>query len=291
MRATVIEYDLLLTGGTSPLADYLVPRLLRDGRSVIATGRTDAADAALTERGLVTLRWDLTHSEVGQSGVRARTVLHVAGIRFAQGAARLAAEVEAEQIVAVSSASATAEGHPRRAEVLAGEAHLSVSAGDVRILRPTMIYGGTRDRNVRKLDALMQRLPKAPRLRGGGLVQPVLVDDVVSALIEALESATFPSSPRPVGGPEAVRLGDLVAGLARLRSKAPVGPALPLDGVASAAGRLNRLRCTALLHALAMLGTDRVVEPPSRAGWGYVPTALEDGLTLAVQRYGSCHGR
>jgi len=34
-----------------------------------------------------------------------------------------------------------------------------------------------------------------------------------------------------------------------------------------------------------MLGTDRIVEPPSEVGFEYSPTPLADGLRLAVERY------
>lgn len=282
------EYDILLTGGTSPLGDYLVPRLVQTGRSVVALGRTAAACDALRERGVVAVRGDLDEDQVLPAGLHARTLLHAAGMRFSVGAARLAVQIGAQQIVAVSSASASAKGHPRQQQVLAGEARMAASAADVRILRPTMIYGGVRDRNVRKLDALVQRLPIVPRLHGGGLMQPVLVDDVVSAALEALHARGLPtSSPMPVGGPEPVRLGDLLAGLARLRDKAALGPSLPLTGIAAVAGGLHGLRPSPLLHALAMLRSDRVVDPPEQAGWSYQPTPIEIGLRRAVDRYGS----
>ena len=58
--------------------------------------------------------------------------------------------------------------------VLEGEQTLLASGRDAVMLHPTMIYGGAEDGNVRRLAALVHRLPVVP-LPGGGasLVQPI----------------------------------------------------------------------------------------------------------------------
>ena len=81
--------------------------------------------------------------------------------------------------------------------VIAGEAALRAWGGDGVILHPTMIYGAEGENNVRRLAALVRRLPVLP-LPGGGhsLVQPIHQDDVTACLVAALE--------RPWGMPHAV---------------------------------------------------------------------------------------
>jgi uncharacterized protein YbjT (DUF2867 family) len=82
------------------------------------------------------------------------------------------------------------------------------------ILRPTMIYGSSGDKNVRLFARLVARLPVVPRLVGGGSIQPILADDVASAVATTL--GTTRRIEADLGGPVAIRLGELVSELALL---------------------------------------------------------------------------
>lgn len=271
---------VLLTGGSSALGDVLVP-LLR-GYEVIATARSDDAAARLTTHGVEVVRYDLAGSRQ-PSLPRAEVVVHLAGIALAEPLVQLLAAVRPSLTVAVSSASATVQGHPRRAAVLAGEGLLRAAGDAVAVLRPTMIYGSWRDRNVRLLWKRVRRLPFVPRVRGGALLQPVLADDVAAAVLDVL------GRPRrevvPVAGPEPVRLDDVLDGLAQALGRRRLGPSVPLDTVAALLHRVPGAEGRAR-HALGMLQIDRSEAPPGAVGLSYPPTPLIVGLRLAVRRYG-----
>ena len=90
--------------------------------------------------------------------------------------------------------------------VLAGEAAFLASGRTGVMLHPTMIYGAAGEDNVRRLAALLRRLPVLP-LPGGGnaLVQPIHQDDVTRAIRAALalrwdgpHSSWWPAPPRCV---------------------------------------------------------------------------------------------
>ena len=58
------------------------------------------------------------------------------------------------------------------------------------MLHPTMIYGAEGEDNVRRLEALMRRLPNVPLPAGGrSLVQPIHQSDVTRAILAALGSS------------------------------------------------------------------------------------------------------
>jgi uncharacterized protein YbjT (DUF2867 family) len=71
--------------------------------------------------------------------------------------------------------------------VLAGEAAFLASARRGVMLHPTMIYGAAGEDNVRRLAALLRRLPVVPLPQGGrALVQPIYQADLTRCIVAAL---------------------------------------------------------------------------------------------------------
>ena len=66
---------------------------------------------------------------------------------------------------------------------IAGEAAFLTSRRCGVMLHPTMIYGAEGEDNVRRLAALLRRLPVVPLPAGAGLVQPIHQDDVTRASV------------------------------------------------------------------------------------------------------------
>jgi nucleoside-diphosphate-sugar epimerase len=101
------------------------------------------------------------------------------------------------------------------AGVLAGEAALLASGRAGVMLHPTMIYGAEGEDNVRRLAALMRRLPVLP-LPGGGrnLVQPIHQDDLTSCILAAVDRAWDGPQALVVAGPQAVTYADFACAIA-----------------------------------------------------------------------------
>ncbi len=100
--------------------------------------------------------------------------------------------------------------------VLAGEAAFLASGRDGVMLHPTMIYGAAGEDNVRRLAALLRRLPVVP-LPGGGraLVQPIYQDDVTRCVVAALGRAWAGPRSMVIAGPVAVSYAAFVQAVAR----------------------------------------------------------------------------
>jgi len=236
---------VLLTGGSSPLGDVLVPQLVCSHK-VVATARSDAAAARLAQYRVEVVRYDL-QSSFPPPLPPAAAVVHLAGIGLAEPLVRLVEAVRPSLTVVVSSASATVRGHPRREAVLAGEGLLRAASDGVVVLRPTMIYGSWRDRNVRMLWERM-RLPFVSRVRRGGWLQPVLVDDVCAAVLDVLSSvnrAAVFSRARPGAGasrrrPRRPRAG---TGAPPARTRRPVGPGCRTAASRSGYREPHKARC------------------------------------------------
>lgn len=166
-----------------------------------------------------------------------------------------------------------------------GEAAFLASGRRGVMLHPTMIYGAEGEDNVRRLAALLARLPVAP-LPGGGraLVQPIHQGDVTRALLAALRRHWNDATTIVVAGPSPLPYRDFlraVAVAAGLRAPPvlPV-PALPLR-------LLTPL--TRLVPGLPRIGADevrRLTEDkafdigPMRQVLGVEPIPLDQGLAL-----------
>ena len=169
--------------------------------------------------------------------------------------------------------------------VRAGEAAFLASGRPGVMLHPTMIYGAEGEDNVRRLAALVARLPFAP-LPGGGraLVQPIHQGDVTRCLLAAARQPWTTAETIVVAGPAPMPYRDFLRAVARaagLRAPPilPI-PALPLRLLAP---------LTRLVPGLPRIGGDeirRLTEDKAfdiarmRTVLGVDPIPLQEGLAL-----------
>ncbi|MBR0651951.1 NADH-ubiquinone oxidoreductase [Roseomonas terrae] len=169
--------------------------------------------------------------------------------------------------------------------VRAGEAAFLASGRSGVMLHPTMIYGAEGEDNVRRLAALVARLPVAP-LPGGGraLVQPIHQGDVTRCLMAAVTRDWTTAETIVIAGPAALPYRNFLGAVARaagLRAPPilPI-PALPLRLLAP---------LTRLLPGLPRIGADeirRLTEDKAfdiermRRMLGVEPIPLDEGLAL-----------
>ena len=172
--------------------------------------------------------------------------------------------------------------------VLAGEAAFLESGRAGVMLHPTMIYGALGEDNVRRLAALVRRLPLVP-LPGGGrsLVQPIHQSDVTRCLRAALDAAwTGPEAvviagPTPISYAGFVRSVATAAGQRRPRI-VPLPPRLlRLAAAFTALPGLPRVRGAEVRRMMEDKAFDTV---EMRRRLGVVPISLVRGLAEAFPR-------
>lgn len=166
--------------------------------------------------------------------------------------------------------------------VIAGETAFRESGRPGFLLHPTMIYGAQGEDNVRRLAALLKRLPFVP-LPGGGraLVQPIYQDDVTAALRAALTVPVTGPEVLTIAGPTALPYAGFVRAIAAAAGLTPpriVGvPALPLIALSplTALPLLPRVRPAEIRRLLEDKAFDIA---PARARLGFDPLPLAAGL-------------
>ncbi len=167
--------------------------------------------------------------------------------------------------------------------VLAGERALLQSGRGGIMLHPTMIYGADGENNVRRLAALLRRLPVIP-LPGGGraLVQPVNQSDLTRAILACLRRDWAAPRSLVVAGAEPVTYREFVAAIARawgLRPRpvltVPASVLIPLSLITMALPGLPRIGPAEIRRLLEDKAFDI---GPMRELLGIEPISLAQGL-------------
>lgn len=205
-----------LLGATSLVGSCLLPLLTRAGWLVEAFSRREASSGAAG----VTWR-ALAPGLHPQGEEKIEYWICVAPIWVLPQYFGLLETCGARRVVALSSTSLFTKGDSSDS----GEQEIAqgLAAGEDKlrawaesrgvewvILRPTLIYGRGRDRNIAEMARFMRRFGFFPLLgRAGGLRQPVYVEDVASACLAALSSPQAKNRAYNLSGGETLSYRDM----------------------------------------------------------------------------------
>ncbi len=206
MKTPVDQHTVLLTGASSQLGVFLIPRLLTEGFRVLAMSRNACKALSGKQENLLWIHPDalaidaaqgqheMPHELFGQVDM----LISCGPLDLAVEAVRMCPRMERAVVFSTSSVFSKA-GSPDRLEneqiagILAAEsklkAHCEQHGLALLCLRPTLIYGCGLDRNISRLAAWIKRhgwLPLAGPAKG--LRQPVHADDLARVAIRALAS-------------------------------------------------------------------------------------------------------
>ncbi|MBL8063372.1 MAG: NAD(P)H-binding protein [Anaerolineales bacterium] len=184
---------VLVTGGTGFTGSRLVPLLLQNGFQVRALTRPTSDRSPLSA---LTVEWvtgDLSNAEALTSalhGVDALINIASLGFGHAEGIIASAKAAGVRRVVFISTTAIFTQLNAGSKSVrLAAENAIQASRLDYTILRPTMIYGNPRDRNMWRLIRWLRITPIIPIFGDGeSLQQPIFVDDVAQAVLLALKT-------------------------------------------------------------------------------------------------------
>lgn len=274
-----------VTGALGFVASRLLPRLAARGARVLALlrpGRDSAAIAGLAE--VEVRRGDLADpSTLAGAFDGADAIVHLAGLALVPGMLPAIESAHVRAGVFVSSAGVYTKLTSRGADAKrAGEAALRGSSLAWTILRPSMIYGTPRDRNLVRMLRWLRRWPVVPAPLGGRTPQqPVHVDDLADAIVAALERPAAAGREYDVGGPEPIPLAGVIrecaAALGRRAWILPI-PLAPAHAAAVAARRI-RLPFPVSPEQVLRLAESKAVDiGPARRDLGFAPRPFRDGI-------------
>lgn len=165
---------------------------------------------------------------------------------------------------------------------LEAEAAVQGSALDWIILRPTMIYGTARDRNISRLLRFLARSPVFP-VCGNGLWQPIYVEDLADAIVAALDTPRGVGQVYNLAGACPLRFADLIRTAA-----SAVARRVLLVRVPVAAAMLGaRLTGVVTVEQVQRLVEDKAFDYAAAArDFGFRPRSFAEGVRLEAHALG-----
>ena len=246
-----------MTGARGLTGAAIVARLAKHAE-VVALVRP-GAPATEPDPRIEIVRGDCTDAEAMTSALAGCEVLvHGAGIRLVPALVR-ASFRDVRRLIAISSAGVYSRSREAARDYLAGENALSQVRAVVGIVRPTMIYGAHRDRNIHHVIAFAARWGFLPLFGDGSApIQPVhyadLADFVTAFALDGLQGTV------DVGGPEPLSVRDAEVEVLQGLGREPRLMRLPVQPFVAVSGALDRLRRSRLRERFDRLSEDRSVD-------------------------------
>ena len=157
---------------------------------------------------------------------------------------------------------------------------------DYTIIRPTMIYGNQRDRNIHKLVKIVNKYPLVPVVGDGqGLMQPIYAKDLADAVARAYLSEKSSGKAYNVAGKQPLKYIDVLQlianelGKQRKYLKVPISIALAVGFVAE---KISNGIIT--VEKIKRLKEDKVFDySEAERELGFSPIAFEEGIKLEIK--------
>jgi nucleoside-diphosphate-sugar epimerase len=281
---------ILLTGATGLLGGALLRLLLARGHETRCLVRADSPNTSrLDGERVEILHGDAAREEDLYQALReADALLHVAGIEYSPLVVRAAGRAGVERVLIVGSTSAHSAYAFRSGPKLRMEELVRGSGLAWTILRPSMIYGSERDRNVHRLLRFLDRSPVFPIFGPGtNLWQPVYHEDCARGIFEALERPASIRRSYDLPGAEPLAYLDLVKTAAAALGRSPRIVRLPIEPVRLALGAAERLRLPLPFDSgqVMRLREDKAYPyERARRDLDYTPRPFREGVALEVAR-------
>lgn len=287
---------IVVVGATGDVGQRVVAQLCDLGHTVVATSRSAPRPARIDPRA------EFATASV-EDGNRLAPILagadRIINIAHASTIEPLLPLVPAtcERLILIGSTRCYSAVPDRAADqVRHGEALFLSSNFSGSVLHPTMIYGGDREQNISRVFRLVDRWPGwLPLLwpvpdGGKALVQPVHIDDLVSAIVAAATLEAPPPQIIVVAGPRPFPLADMLRTCARARGRRLRILPLPVNALIAVARLLSILsgRSPFTVAELERSREDKSFDvEPLRCRLGVKPRAFADGIRLMeTQRSG-----
>jgi nucleoside-diphosphate-sugar epimerase len=226
--------DVLLTGATGFTGSFVCQQLLKRGIQFDCLVRPSSQTAQLKALDLKLVEGDLDDLDsLCQVFPGYRALINVASIGFGAGPKIVTACEDSglkRAIFVSTTAIFTKLNAKSKALRQAAESAIMASQLDYTILRPTMIYGTPRDRNMIRLLRLIERSPIIPVLGSGtSLQQPVHVEDVAWAIGEVLNHPKTFRRDYNISGGQILSYNEVIQSASQALGKQPILLHIPVN--------------------------------------------------------------
>ena len=270
---------IVVTGAGGLTGGEIARRLVGQGKDVIAVSRREAGIAGAT-------------SAIGDAGDPvfmaerlggADALVHVAGILEGPRLARTPGFASMRRVVVMSSAGVYSKHRASAALYLAGERALADAFPRALFLRPTMIYGSSRDRNIHHVIRFAHRFGVLPQIGDGhARLQPIHYEDLAAAAVALL--STDRSGTVDAGGAAPMALSALLREVFAALERPARVVRLPVTVTLLAARLVDLAGTRRMTERIERMSEERTVDNAGlAAAVGLRPRPFEQGVRDEVE--------
>lgn len=284
---------VLVTGATGFTGSHVVPMLLAAGVAVRCFIRNSTRIEGLGER------VEIARGELEDPGTLRRALegcdalVNIASLGFGHAAGIVGAAQTAgisRGLFVSTTGIFTALNASSKAVRVAAEKAITSSRLDYTILRPTMIYGSSRDRNICRLIRFLNRWPAIPVMGSGEfLQQPVYVGDLANAIVQALLTPESRNKAYNISGAEPLTYNEVIHTVCSLlgrRVQMFHMPARPVVGLLRFAQFLTK-SLPIKAEQVERLNEDKAfAHAEATQDFGFRPLTFREGVRLELQEMG-----
>ncbi|MBC7879575.1 MAG: NAD(P)H-binding protein [Anaerolineales bacterium] len=279
---------VFVTGATGFTGSRVVPLLLKSGYEVRCLYRASSDRSLLPHPGIEWVLGDLSDSQSLSSAIEgADALVNIASLGFGHADSIISAAKIAgvERAIFISTTAIFTQLNANSKKVrVAAELAIETSRLKYTILRPTMIYGNDRDRNISRLIRWLKYLPFFPVFGDGNyLQQPIYVDDVAQAVISCLDSENTIRKSYNIAGAHALTYNQLIDTIAAQMKKRVWKIHLPSKPVVNMLSFFERIHLRFPIKAEQVLRLNENKDfsyAEAQKDFGFSPLSFEDGISI-----------
>ncbi|NWF65247.1 MAG: NAD(P)H-binding protein [Chloroflexi bacterium] len=282
---------VLVTGATGFTGSRVVPLLLDSGYQVRCFVRETSDRSPLSSLKVEWAVGDLSNPKALTAALRDTDVLvNIASLGFGHAASilRSAKEAGVKRGIFISTTAIFTQLNTSSKSIrLAAEEAIQASGLDYTILRPTMIYGSPRDRNMWRLIRFMKQSPIIPVVGSGNhLQQPIFVDDVAQAVLLALQNNVTIGRSYNIAGKTPLTYNqviDTVAFTLRKRMWKLHLPYMPIVRFLQFTERIRLRLPIKAEQALRLNENKAFLYEEAKKDFGFSPRSFEEGIKIEIE--------
>jgi len=283
---------VIATGATGFTGSRVVPLLIQGGYSVRCLSRESSDRSQLSEYPIEWVRGDLSDVDSLKRVMQGTDALvNIASLGFGHAENIIAAAKAAgiKRAVFISTTAIFTQLNAKSKKVrVAAELAIEMSGLDYTILRPTMIYGGERDRNMWRLIRFMKISPLVPVFGDGNyLQQPIFVDDVAQAVVSCLANDKTVRKSYNIAGKRALTYNEVIDTIASQMNRRAWKIHIPSKPVVALLNFFEKIRLPFPIKAEQVLRLNENKDfsyAEAEKDFGFISSSFEEGIKMELRK-------
>lgn len=281
---------ILLTGATGFLGEFVLKELIERGHEVTCFVRKTSNLDGINKLNVNYLYGELDdYKSLCEALTGKEALINIASLGFGHAPIIINAceEMNIDRAIFVSTTGIFTKLNPDSKGIrLEAERLIENSRLKYTIIRPTMIYGTPKDRNMWRLVKYLKKLGILPILGDGTyLQQPVYVKDLATAIICSYENAISIGKAYNISGAQALTYNKVIDTTAKALGKRVIKIHLPMKisyNLLKAYERISKKPKLKAEQVLRLNENKDFSHEEAKKDLGYNPLSFEEGIKLEI---------